>query len=107
VNLGKATLVRRDMNRLAKTYPFVIRTPKYSYASDTRLVIESTVVDFGGGDSVTYYFRNPYSAPPTVVATSLNDSFNVSIISVSTSSVTVKASAANSSSASVVVLEGA
>lgn len=105
--MGKATLVRKDMNRLAKTYPFVIRSPKYAYFSDSNLVIESAVVEFGGSDTVVYSFRNTYSKVPTVVATSLNDSFNVSIVSVTISSVTVKASVANSESASLVVLETA
>jgi hypothetical protein len=103
--MGKATLVRKDMNRLAKTYPFVIRTPKYAYFSDSNLVIESAVVNFGGSDTVLYTFKNTYSTVPTVVATSLNDSFNVSIVSVSSAGVTVKASVANSDSASLVVLE--
>ena len=103
--MGKATLFRKDMNRLAKVYPFVIRTPKYEYVSDSNLVIESAVVDFNGGDTVNYSFKNVYSASPTVVATSLNDSFNVSIISVTKTSVTVKASVATPYSASIVVLE--
>ena len=103
--MGKATLVRRNINRYAKVYPFVIRTPKYAYVSDSNLVIESAVVEFSGGDTVTYMFKNSYTAAPVVVATSLNDSFNVSITSVSKTSVTVVASVPNSDSASIVVLE--
>jgi len=103
--MGKATLVRKDMNRLAKVYPFVIRTPRFEYVSDSNLVIESAVVEFNGGDTVTYMFKNLYSTVPTVVATSLNDSFNVSIISVTKTDVTVKASSATPYSASIVVLE--
>lgn len=105
--MGKATLVRKDMNRLAKVYPFVIRTPRFEYVSDSNLVIESAVIDFNGGDTVTYAFKNLYSVAPIVVATSLNDSFNVSIISVSKTDVIVKASVSNPYSASLVILETA
>jgi len=100
-----STVFRKtDLNRFSKTYPFLRREPKTGYVSDTSIVLESATVDFEGNDEVVYTFQNPYTSAPVVVATSLNDSFNVFIKAVSLSSVTIGASVANNFSASVFVV---
>lgn len=102
--MGRATFTRRDINRFAKTYPFIIRTPRYAYLSDENFAIESGRVEFAGASTASYTFKNVYSTIPTVVATSLDDSFNVSITSVTLTTATIVASAPNSNYASVVVM---
>jgi hypothetical protein len=102
--MGRAILTRRNINRYTKTYPFIARTPRYVYTSDDKLSLESGRVDFLGGSSVIYDFQNTYNTLPTVVATSLNNSFSVSVSSVTLTSATITASAPNNESASVVVL---
>lgn len=102
--MGRATFTRRNINRFAKTYPFIIRTPRYAYLSDENLALESGRVEFAGGSSITYMFKNTYREIPTVVATSLDDSFNVSVTSVSLTSATIVASIPNSDYASVIVM---
>jgi len=102
--MGRATLTRKNINRFTKTYPFVIRTPRYVYTSDENLAIESGRVEFAGGSSAVYLFKNTYTTIPTVVATSLDDSFSVAVTNISYTSATIVASAPNNDYASVVVL---
>ena len=98
---------KTDLNRLSKSYPFLRREPKIGYVSNNQIVLESAVVDFNGGDEATYTFSSSYSEAPVVVATPLNESFNVFIKSISMSSVTIGASNANDSSASIFVVKNA
>lgn len=102
--MGRATLTRRNINRFVKTYPFIIRTPRYAYVSDESLALESGRVEFAGGSSAVYSFKNVYKTIPTVVATPLDDSFNVSVTSVSLTTATIVASTPNNDYASIVVL---
>lgn len=102
--MGRISLSRKNINRLVKTYPFVIRTPRYVYETDGTFAIEGGQVDFFGSDTVTYTFKNVYTSIPNVVATSMDDSFNVAVTSISLTSATIVASAPNSASASVMVL---
>jgi len=100
-----ATIFRKfDLNRFSKVYPFLRRQPKYSYESNSQVVLESAILSFDGNNQVTYNFLNTYSSAPIVVATSQNDSFNVFIQSVSTTSVTIGASASSSYSVSIFVV---
>jgi hypothetical protein len=74
------------------------------YVSDEELALETGRAEFAGGSSVTYTFKNVYKSIPTVVATSLDDSFNVSVTSVTLTTATIVASAPNGNYASVVVM---
>lgn len=102
--MGKVVLNRRDLNRFKKVYPYVRAAPRYVYMTDTNFSMETAVLDFNGADEVTYVFKNTYSASPTVIATSLNESINVFVKSLSTTQVTIGASAANQYSVSIVVM---
>jgi hypothetical protein len=100
-----ATVFRKtDLNRYAKTYPFLRKEPHYTYKSQTPVVLESIVLPFSGNDEVTYSFLNSYSSVPVVIATSQNDSFNVFVKSVTTSSVTIGASSKTDKSVSIFVV---
>jgi alpha-glucosidase (family GH31 glycosyl hydrolase) len=102
--MGSVTLKKRDLARYSKVYPYSRQEPRYVYFANESFALESTTVDFNGGDQATYAFANSYSSVPVVVATSLDDSFNVFVSAISTTQVTVKASMANNSSASIVVV---
>jgi len=102
--MAAVTFKKIDLNRYAKAYPFLRRQPKYSLQASSPVVLESSVLDFEGSDEVTYTFLNDYSSAPTVVATSLNDSINVFIKSVTTAQVTIGASVENSGQVSIFVV---
>jgi len=102
--MATAVFRKIDLNRYAKVYPFLRKEPKYTYQSDDAVVLESAVVEFGGGSEVVYSFKHTYSSVPVVVATAQNDSFNVFIKSITTDSVTVGASSATTESVSIIVV---
>jgi len=102
--MGSVTLKKRDLARYAKVYPYSRQEPRFIYMANETFALESTTVDFNGTDQASYSFSNVYLSVPVVIATSLDDSFNVFISSISTTSVVIKASIANNSSASVVVV---
>lgn len=102
--MGSVTLKKRDQARYAKVYPYSRQEPRYIYAANETFALESATVDFNGTDQATYVFSNTYTAVPVVIATPLDDSFNVFISSISTTQVVIKASITNTSSASVVVV---
>lgn len=102
--MATAVFRKIDLNRYAKAYPFLRKEPRYTYESDSPIVLESAVISFEGGSEVTYSFKNSYTSAPVVVATAQNDSFNVFIKSVTTNTVTVGASSATSESVSIVVV---
>jgi hypothetical protein len=102
--MGRVVLKSRDLNRYRKTYPGVRWAARGVYTTEEPFALESATVNFSGGSSATYVFENSYESVPNVVATSLDESFNVFVLSISTTQVVVGASAANNSSASVVVV---
>jgi hypothetical protein len=102
--MGRVKLTSRNLNRYTKVYPYVRAQPRYAYFTNEEFVLESAVVNFAGSNTVTYTFTNSYSSVPTVIATSLNDSFNVFVSSVTTAQVVIGASIPNSDSASIVVV---
>ena len=75
--MATAVFRKIDLNRYAKAYPFLRKEPRYTYESDSPVVLESAVISFDGGSEVTYSFKSPYTSVPVVVATAQNDSFNV------------------------------
>lgn len=90
---------RVDVNRTRKTYPFIRRVPVYKYQYDTEqagsnVIYEVASVSFSGTDQVTHNFTTSFSSAPKVTATAKDDNVNVYISAVSTSSVTINASAA-------------
>jgi hypothetical protein len=101
-----ATVVFRkfDLNRYAKSYPFLRKEPKYSMQSSSPVSLESSVLDFNGTNEVSYTFINSYGSAPVVVATSLNDSINVFVKSITTTGVVVGASVVNSGQVSIFVV---
>lgn len=83
---------RVDRNRLAKTYPFLHRIPKYTFMNDPSISYETGTVCFEGLDTVTYTFDTVYTNTPTVVVSAISDDINVWISNVSTASVTFNSS---------------
>ena len=75
--MGSIKLTLRDLNRYKKVYPYVRAQPRYAYFANEEFDLESAVVNFEGSNTATYIFKNAYTTVPTVIATSLNDSFNV------------------------------
>jgi len=102
--MGSIRLTLRDLNRYKKVYPYVRAQPRYVYFANEEFDLESSVVNFEGNNTATYIFKNAYTSAPTVIATSLNDSFNVFVSSVSTTQVVIGASIPNNESASIVVV---
>lgn len=102
--MGRVKLTSRNLNRYTKVYPYVRAQPRYAYFTNEEFVLESSTVNFEGNNTVTYTFTNSYASVPTVIATSLNDSFNVFVSSVTTTEVVIGASIANNDSASIVVV---
>jgi hypothetical protein len=102
--MGRVKLTSRNLNRYTKVYPYVRALPRYVYFADESFNLESGVVNFEGSDTVTYTFKNTYTTTPTVIATPLNNSFNVFVSSITTTQVVLKASILNNESASIVVV---
>lgn len=102
--MGRISLKSRNLNRFTKVYPYVRAQPRFVYYTNEEFVLESAVVNFEGNDTINYTFVNTYTQAPSVVASPLDDAFNVSVISVTTLGATIKASIANNSSASIVVV---
>ena len=70
--MGSTTFRKRNLNRYVRVYPFVRRTPRWEYCSDSAANIEVVKLSFINASSVTYTFLgNGYSSVPTVTATSV------------------------------------
>jgi hypothetical protein len=83
---------RVDRNRLAKTYPFLHRVPKYTYINEPPISYEIGEICFLNNDTVTYSFDAPYVDLPSIVITSKGDDLNVWIDVLTTTSVTFRSS---------------
>ncbi len=83
---------RVDRNRLAKTYPFLHRVPKYTYINEPSISYEMGEVCFLGNDTITYAFDAPYAELPSIVITSKGDDLNVWIDALTSTYVTFRAS---------------
>ncbi len=91
---------RIDLQRYKKTYPFLRRQPRYFYLTESDLaaaIIETTSASFNDSDEITYSFTKAFTAAPQVTVTPVGSdaNFSVFVSSVSSSSVTVKASTPN------------
>jgi len=102
--MGRVVLKSRDLNRYRKTYPGVRWAARNVYTTEEPFALESATLNFNGGSTVTYLFENEYTSVPNVVATSLDESFSVFVLSISTTQVQIGASIPNNSAASVVVV---
>jgi len=83
---------RIDRNRYAKTYPFIVRTPKYSYVNDPPVSYEIGEICFSNNDTVTLTFQTTYSSIPNILITAKGDDFNVWVEAVTASSAIIRAS---------------
>jgi hypothetical protein len=101
---------RIDLQRYKKTYPFLRREPRNYFLTESDLAnvtIETATASFGGADQLVYSFTKSFGNPPKVTVTPIGSdaNFNVFIVSVSTSQVTVKASAPNVGSVHIHAIE--
>ena len=85
---------RYDANRRRKTYPFVRRVPVYKFEGESQVIIETASVTFSATDEATHSFTETFTSAPVVTLTAKDDNVNVYISAVSTTSVTINASAA-------------
>ena len=84
---------RYDANRRRKTYPYIRRVPVYKYEGDSQVIIETASVVFTATDEVTHTFTSAFTAVPTVTLTAKSDNVNVYISAITTTSITINASA--------------
>tara|TARA_Y100001973_G_C5189502_1_gene330000 strand:- start:550 stop:873 length:324 start_codon:yes stop_codon:yes gene_type:complete len=89
---------RKDIQRQKKIYPFARRKPIYKLESDQKIKIEVATISFVNEDTKSYSFQNSYtSAPPVSIGVKVpSDNLglvNVYISALSTTSITLKASA--------------
>lgn len=95
---------RIDLQRYKKTYPFLRREPRIVFTSESEPTLSATIetaqASFAGTDTIAYIFTKTFTSAPKVTLTPIGSSanFNVFIDSVSTTSVVIKASVANSDS---------
>lgn len=100
---------RYDLQRYKKTYSFIRRAPVFRYIIEDIVTIESAEASFGGSDVLVYAFTRTFINPPQVTVTPLGSSanFNVFVVSVSNTSVTIRASVPNSDSVHIHAIEAA
>ena len=90
-------MAKRDNNRFRKIYNFIRRKPAIS--EDGNVIVESTRITFTNTDNGSHVFTKSFTSAPYVTATAFdsagNESANVNIFitAVSTTSVSVQASA--------------
>lgn len=86
-----------DAGKYRKKYPHIRNVPKYVYASQKTLEIQSMLVDIVDSDVVTITFPEPFAGIPSVVANIMvYDALsivNVCVETASTTGVTVRTSA--------------
>lgn len=92
-----AILSRIDANRYRRTYPYIRRVPVFKFLNDSNadenMIVEVASVTFTNSNQETYNFTESFTSAPSVTATANNESVNVYVSSISTSSVTINASA--------------
>lgn len=102
---------RIDLQRYKKTYPFLRREPRNYFLTESDLAnvnIDAAIATFGGSDELTYSFpTGKFSLPPKVTVTpkGATANFSVYIVSISASSVTLKASTPTSDSVHIHAIE--
>ena len=71
-------LVKRDLNRYRKVYPYLRRSPHWKLISDKSAIIEVGDVDFNNANSGTYTFKESFSSIPMITAISYDSEGNSS-----------------------------
>ena len=98
--MGKASFKKRDKNRFRKVYPYIRKSPVYEYCSPVELEVEAGEITFSATDTGSYTFTSSFVTIPTITAISYDSTgggganVNVYIHALSTTSVTLKTSAA-------------
>tara|TARA_B100000212_G_scaffold112375_1_gene83716 strand:+ start:11163 stop:11501 length:339 start_codon:yes stop_codon:yes gene_type:complete len=94
---------RIDANRVRYVYPLLRRAPIYgkigsggtSGTSGTGINVEVEVIEFNNTDSASYTFKSTYDSIPVCVISPEDENVNVFITSLSTTAITIGASASN------------
>ena len=83
-----------DLNRYKKVYPLIRTKPVYDELNMIgQGASEVTILDFNNSHEETYTFTETYTQIPVIAATPADDNVNVFITSLTTTSVTIEASA--------------
>lgn len=90
--MGATKSKRINKNEYKKVYSYIRRRPVYGYILDKNTTIETARVYFDDESEQEYEFEESYPVVPVVTATAENESVNVFITSISTTSVTVNTS---------------
>jgi len=100
---------RYDLQRYKKSYAFIRRAPVLRYLVEDIMTIETAEASFNGSDTITYNFSKTFTSVPRITATPKGASanFNVFVTAVTNTSVTIQASAPNSDSVHIHILEAA
>jgi len=97
-----ATYRIKDLNRYRKVYPYVRAAPRYVYEYDNiqgDATVEAGKVTFTDSGSETYTFTSTYSAVPSVVISTVdntssnNTNVSITITAITTTTATITSSA--------------
>jgi hypothetical protein len=96
--MGATKSKKRNKNEYKKVYPYIRRRPVYTYELDKETVIETARVEFTDSDTGSYTFTETFPGAPSVTAIAEENSagdnadVNIYIESISTTSITIRAS---------------
>ena len=85
-----------DLNRYKRVYPLIRTKPIYDeimMLSGGGIDVETAIVDFNDSFQESYSFTKTYSSIPVIGLTPVDESVNVFITTLTTTSVTIEASA--------------
>jgi hypothetical protein len=76
-------LVKRNLNRYRKVYPYLRKRPAWGFISDVPTYLEAGRIIFNNTNTVEYSFTCKFPGVPTVTATAIdsegNDSADVNV----------------------------
>lgn len=84
---------RYDLNRHRKIYPLIRRKPVYLDIGAGDSEVEANVIIYNNSESETYTFINTYDKLPVCIVSPEDENVNLYISAISTTSVTINASA--------------
>lgn len=96
--MGYTKFTKKDRNRYKKIYPFVKRTPRWTYMSDVNFQMEVGEVEFSGEAYLSFKFENtfpePPENPPVITATALDpeQAVNVTVFNISSAGADISVS---------------
>ena len=91
---------RRDLNRFRKTYPYIRRSPRFSYVSDRPTTIEVGAIPFNNSSSESHTFTEMFDGDPIITCIAFDEhgnhsaDVNVFVTSSNTASFSVETSQA-------------